>query len=357
MIVNKYVPFTIFLVLITIQSLTVAQETTTKKFYCGVVRDGSVQLNVSFWYDSEDREISEFVTKECSLNPPFMMTWRLDETIDVSKETREFSYSDKSYTTLTGRIDSDLIVRGKIGFRVWGHLGSSFTLESQQPLEWFAVPVPFSEYSQECVIEKNDTRLLSLAIGHANPDIRLNAVHALIENGKDSSITLLRGALSSKFDDVRWNAALALGDRNDTASAPLLIKLLDDKDPTVRWTAAMSLGILRADDAVSALLKLIGEKNSSVRWFSIEALANFHDQRDSVFFHKALAEKDSIALLAGRRYFIRMGTDEALKALIQLLDSQSKPWFASELLASKNPTLVDAAKKWAKNHGYVVREN
>ena len=357
MIARKYVPCTILFLLMTIQSLAVAQETTTRKFYCGVVRDGSIQLNLSFWYDSEEREITELITKECSLNPFTMLTWRLDETIDVSKKTREFSYSDKMYTLLAGRIDSDMVVRGRIEIRSWGHLGSSFTLASQQPLEWFAVPAPFSEYSKECIIEKNDTRLLSLAIGHANPDVRLNAIHALIENGRDSSTNLLKGALLSTFDDVRWNAALALGYCKDTSSAPLLIKLLDDGNPTVQWTAAMSLGFLGASDAVPPLLKLTGAKNSSVRWFSIEALSNFHDQRDSAFFHKALAEKDSTILLAGRKYFILMGTDEALKALIELLDSQNKPWFASDLLASKHPILVDAVKKWAEKHGYSVRAN
>jgi hypothetical protein len=332
-----------------------AQETATKKFYCGTVRDGSTEIIFRFWYDSDDREITDVVAVQCAFYPRAALTSKMDETIDVSKGSGEFSYSGKTITVLSGSVGTDGTIRGKIAVGGFMRLGSSYSLPSRQPLEFSVKPVSYSAYSDVPAITIADPQFVSRYIEHVNPEVRKNAIDSLMDDGKETSLAGLRAALQSQYEDARSNAALALGHCKDTAAVPALIRLLDDSCSTVRWTSARALGLIQSGDAIKPLLKLTEEKDIAVRWFAIEALANFIDPQDSAFFAGALAAKDTTILMAGRKYYIALATEDALNALIDVLNRQVNPWFATDLLESKNPKLVEAVKVWAGKHGYRIR--
>jgi hypothetical protein len=347
--------FTSLAFVVSLSSILNARETATKKFYCGTVRDGSTEIIFRFWYDSDDREITDVVAVQCSFYPRAALTSKMDETVDVSKGSGEFSYSGKTITVLSGNVDKDGTIRGKIAVGGFMRLASSYSLPSQQPLEWIARPVSFAAYSDNPAINVADPQFVSRYIEHVNPEVRKNAIDSLMDDGKGASLARLRTALQSQYEDARSNAALALGHCRDTAAVPALIQALDDSCPTVRWTSARALGAIRSKDAIKPLLNLTQNKDIASRWFAIEALANFSDPQDSAFFAGALATKDTTILMAGRKYYIALATGDALNALIDILNRQVSPWFATDLLESKNPKLVEAVKVWAGKHGYRVR--
>jgi hypothetical protein len=352
----KKIIFVCSFILFLLQLELPAQENTSKKFYSGVVRDGSVQLNISFWYDSKEYEITKFIVTEYSLNPFAGISWQAVKSIDVSEKNYTFDYSDDRYTSLNGKVDSNGSIKGKMTFQVIGSLTSSFTSPRQQPLEWIASPINYEEYIAKINFTKTNINLLSKAILHANPEYRIKAIKFLMENGSDSAIVVLREALKSIFDDVRWNASLALGYLNNIDSAAQLITLLNDNNPTVQWVAAKTLGMVKAKDAILPLLKLTQNKNIYIRWYSTEALANFNDPEITNYFTLALEKKDLDVISSGRKYYISLATNEAINVLIDLLNKDNNLGLANDLIKSKNPLLIDAVKKWGAQHGYSIRE-
>jgi HEAT repeat protein len=117
--------------------------------------------------------------------------------------------------------------------------------------------------------------LLELTRKSVSPNLRRQAMYALVQMGPESFAPLL-GALRDRKDDVNYRLALqqlpSVG--QNKAAVPHLIEALQHPTPTIRQTAAAALGRIgpEAKDAIPALKTASQDTNAQVRSAASAAL-------------------------------------------------------------------------------------
>ena len=103
------------------------------------------------------------------------------------------------------------------------------------------------------------------ALSDGNADVRQAAAQSLGELGDARAIAGLSGLLADANAEVRQQAVFALGQLGAVEAAPALVKALNDSAADVRQQAAFALGQLEARDSVPALVKALSDGDADVR--------------------------------------------------------------------------------------------
>jgi len=234
-----------------------------------------------------------------------------------------------------------------------------------------------------------DTRAtvaLCEAINDRDPGVRSNAVKALGKIGDSRAVETLIGIVRGTDKFTRLDAVRALGEiRDPRAVEPLLtfsatfndrepynrhaksalekigkpaveplLKALEGKNKYVRSEAASVLGEIGDSRAVEPLLSVLNDEDIDVRKSCARALEKLLDNRIPDIFLTALKNKDLEIVAGGHAFFIRKGQAGSEEVLIEALQACGDRRMATDFLNSGNSQLEEAARKWAKNQGYVI---
>ncbi len=181
-----------------------------------------------------------------------------------------------------------------------------------------------------------------------DPEAQVAGIRALALVGGSGAATAIVPMLKSSASEVRMAAIEGLGSLGDQVATDDLVKLLKDKDVKVRTAAAKALGELGDRDATKALVA--GLKDAKLSAQAALALAKLYkDDPDKLLPY--LKAKATVGVYYG---LIRIGADSTIPALVKALNSFGTKDMAVDYLNCGSTKLEDAARAWAKKHGYEV---
>jgi len=197
---------------------------------------------------------------------------------------------------------------------------------------------------------------------------RGDAARALGYINDPRAIDALISALKDKDTKVRRSVAYAignayfLGNTKDPRAIKPLIEAMKDDDSFVRGNAAKAIGYIakvlgeKDPHAVDPLLTILKDEHPSVRKDAAYALAEINDPRAVKPLVSALKEKDLAVISGAHKFFIKRGELGTEAILIQALNVPGplQVLMADNFLNSGNSLLIEAAKKWAKEHGLKI---
>jgi HEAT repeat protein len=205
------------------------------------------------------------------------------------------------------------------------------------------------------------------------------------------AVDRLLAALDDKDDFVRTYAAVGLGESKDARAIPALVRHLGDEygeSSSLQFEVGQALNKI-GPQGVTAVLDAAKNGNERTRSGAVNALGNSsdpralpallqllhdksHEVRSSVGFflafmslddsaHKYLSEavqkKDLVVVEAAMPYYINRGipgSEPVLIAAMNAPETESNLTVPNLFLNSGNPTLEQAARKWADKHGWSV---
>lgn len=126
--------------------------------------------------------------------------------------------------------------------------------------------------------KQSDPRVVQALIAatrDSEPDVRLQAVHALGEMGDPQAVAALGAALRGDANaEVRRMAAWALGEIGDAAAVPhLAVAVRGDRDAATRRMAAWALGEIGHPDGIAPLGDALRDADVAVRSMAAWAIA------------------------------------------------------------------------------------
>ena len=166
---------------------------------------------------------------------------------------------------------------------------------------------------------------------------------------------------------VRGDVADAMGNiRDKQFLAPLVAALAVQTDTDLEIFSRV-ISYFR-DDAVAALLPPLQSSDVATRLTAAAALAEVADLPTYDIMSKgtsyvkaagdalvqAMSRNDLAARRRGYLYFIIAGRTAAIPFLVTALNTYGGTRMATALLNSGEKSLEDAAKAWAKDHGYQI---
>jgi HEAT repeat protein len=118
--------------------------------------------------------------------------------------------------------------------------------------------------------------------------------------------------------DLRIQAAHALGEQASPEAIPPLVAALDDPDPNVRFHAIESLGRLQSAEAVDSLAAIAESRDFFLAFPAVEALARIDDPRVAPRLAPLLEDDALCAPVA--EALGRLGDGDMTRALVAVLD-------------------------------------
>lgn len=115
--------------------------------------------------------------------------------------------------------------------------------------------------------------------GHADPELREEAIKILIAIGGDAVVEPLVVRLRDSNDRVRSAAARGLGDLADIKDFKPFKDALSSRDAFIRGVAARTLGKLAVKDAVPLLINALTDSEKEIRKIVAKALYRLGEQR------------------------------------------------------------------------------
>ncbi|MBU1262645.1 HEAT repeat domain-containing protein [bacterium] len=108
-------------------------------------------------------------------------------------------------------------------------------------------------------------------------------------------------------------------------------------------------------DRVGELIQELKDEDCYVRINAASALGEIQDTRAVEPLLSALKAKD-LAIVAGAySFFIRRGEQESIPILIDALNNYGNNKMATDFSNCGNSQLKEAARAWAKKHGYTIK--
>ncbi len=189
-----------------------------------------------------------------------------------------------------------------------------------------------------------------------NSNTRANAVRALGNTGVSQAVEPLINALRDEDRFVRQYAATALGQIKDArAVEPLIEVLLKDKNRNVFKNAAKALGNI-GEPAVKPLFKALESEDKYVQMRIAMAFGYINNPSTVEFLTDALKDK-KLDIIAGAYYFfICRGEEGTETILIEALNKYGVEDMAEDYLNCGNGQLEQAARTWANDHDYTIKE-
>jgi hypothetical protein len=195
------------------------------------------------------------------------------------------------------------------------------------------------------------TALLETLAGTDQWSDREEIVRSLGRIGDRRAIPQVRAAVGDPEINVRWAAAQALGLLGAREAAGDLIRLMrEDEHELVRGSAARALGRIHHAPAVPALIEALSDKDRFVQSGATEALAEIDTPQAA-----AALRSEKAHVQGAWTWYIRKGEKSALPRMRKLLDKYAAQDEAEWAIGSGEPSLVEAAERWAKTHGTRVR--
>jgi len=121
------------------------------------------------------------------------------------------------------------------------------------------------------LIKKRDLPGLIRALSCRDPDVQLEAVHALGDIGPEAVGPLVL-ALKRKNRNLRLGAIGALAEIRDPGAVSALADMMKDPGSEVRWQAAIALGEMNSHHAIEPLLRGLEDPDKYVRYGSAISL-------------------------------------------------------------------------------------
>lgn len=176
-------------------------------------------------------------------------------------------------------------------------------------------------------------------------------------------IPLLRDPVA----DVRISTADAMGNIYHSRFLVPLVAALPEQDENDREVFARVISYYR-EAAIAALLPVLQSASAKARLGAAQALGAITDMTtyDVTTIGSAYVQEAQAALDQARKrndlaagagafgYYIRQGDRDGVPFLTASLDAYGHERMASALLNSGEPTLEDAAKRWAAAHGFTT---
>jgi len=237
----------------------------------------------------------------------------------------------------------------------------------------------------------------------------LQAITAMGDFGASTAVPHLVELLSDKDITIRMAAIEALGKIGDPIAIPDLVLLIDDENEEIqkatlgklgdagalpalqtkfntaseelRELILTSAGEIGGDDSVPLLLAAFGDDSFKIQRLAAEILSNYPEENLTFLFDalevvnyvldnivkEGEANNDAFFILFDAvrreelqtvtkfyRYLIARGDPESEEALVWALSAHGNSSMASAYLNCGNKTLDEAARKWAKDNGYIV---
>jgi HEAT repeat protein len=114
--------------------------------------------------------------------------------------------------------------------------------------------------------------LIQLAIGAAQPEVRLAAIRAMDAIGSLQAVPALISLAADPLADIRAESIAALGHLGDMSAEPAVFHALSDKEEAVRVRAAKAAGRLHLRTASPLLAAMLSDTSWWVRYRAAEAL-------------------------------------------------------------------------------------
>ena len=213
--------------------------------------------------------------------------------------------------------------------------------------EWFATTALATDASHVDLLPD----LLRLAPASGHPEIRSAVIEYLTH-----SEPLVRAAAADAIGEIDEGRGADAGDALEE-----LAKLLKDRDENVIIAAGVAVGrIGPAGDALEAIIRLARSRNPGLRAIGIGALGGSKDAQALGLAKKGLGDRSFAVRAASVEALSRMGTKEAVTALIAGLKKNKDGRLHVEIIrALQRLTGADAGAEfadWNKWWG-VVKDN
>ena len=151
--------------------------------------------------------------------------------------------------------------------------------------------------------------------------------------------------------DLRIQAAHALGEQTSPSAIPPLLAALDDSDPNVRFHAIESLGRLQSSEAVDSLATIAESRDFFLAFPAVEALARIDDPRVAPRLVPLLEDDALCAPVA--EALGRLGNGDMTRALAVALNRPGTPVAAIATAVFK---LYETYERRYAGGAYIVSE-
>lgn len=195
---------------------------------------------------------------------------------------------------------------------------------------------------------------LIAALKNPHAGVRGSVAHALGEIKEPRAVDTLIAALKDPDLSVRGEAADALAKIGAPAVDPLIV-VRKDPDAFVRRFATKALSQINDPRTVEPLLGAMKDSIPGGRILASHALSQTNDPRAISALLAALAEHDKEVIAAAYPFFIGRGEPGSEDALIESLNWIDNFRMSEDFLNSGNAKLEEAARAWARQHGYQTK--
>lgn len=161
-------------------------------------------------------------------------------------------------------------------------------------------------------------------------------------------VRYLLDVLGSDDSVVSSQAYYVLSGFGDERAVEPLIDALQHEKPYVRQNAAQLLGKIGDDRALEPLIQATQDEDSDVREKANQALARVANSEELLPY----LEQEQTYLVY--KALIQIGDEETQEELIDALWQFGDENMAVTYLNCGNPDLEEAAREWARDHGYLV---
>lgn len=187
--------------------------------------------------------------------------------------------------------------------------------------------------------------------------VREHAGIALGRLGGEAVVAALSGRLEETPRQLRDGLAAAFGELGGERSVEVLVTLLEEGPGHVRVAALGALGKVGTPAAADAVIRALeGRSEDATRRAAATSLAGFDSGETDEALFRALERGDLAAVAGAYRFFIGEGREGTEGTLIAALNVAGDDSMALSFLSSHNEKLEEAARVWAKKHGYVIQK-
>jgi HEAT repeat protein len=186
----------------------------------------------------------------------------------------------------------------------------------------------------------------------SNDELGSSAAEALSEIGAPSVEPLI-AALRLGDPKVRLHAAFALCRVRDPRAIEPLIVALKDSDGMIQMQATLALASI-GRSKISLSDNFCADNQAHAGWIAAQILGVISDPRVVSALFEARNQHDTEVVARAYVFFIERGQPESEGPLIAALSEFGDEGMADDFLNSGNENLAEAARRWARSHGFSI---
>lgn len=194
------------------------------------------------------------------------------------------------------------------------------------------------------------------ALKDPSEKVRENAAYIFKYIKADEAVIPLIKLLADESDRVRISAAISLGEIGDPKATDKLIELLASSNEVMIQRALEALEKIKNPKAIDPIVRVTNNKNPQIRKAAAKALSEIGGKESEAILNEGMARKDLPFIAGGYKLFISKGIAGSEDILCEALLGHGDADMAVDYLNCGNDMLVEAAKSWARKHGYALTE-